>query len=42
MQYLILCLIFVGLITALIYYLLDRKKRIELKKSEEKFWKNMK
>ena len=42
MQYLILCLIFVGLITALIYYLLDRKKRIELKKSEETFWKNMK
>lgn len=42
MQYLILCLIVVGLITALLYYLLDRKKRIELKKSEEKFWKNMK
>jgi len=42
MQYLILCLIVVGLITALLYYLLDRKKRIELKESEEKFWKNMK
>lgn len=42
MQYLILCLIAAGLIAALLYYLLDRKKRIELKKSEEKFWKYMK
>lgn len=42
MQYLILCLMAAGLIAVLFYYLLDRKKRTELKKSEEKFWKNMK
>lgn len=42
MQYLILCMIAAGLIAVLFYYLLDRKKRTELKKSEEKFWKNMK
>jgi len=42
MQYLILCLIAAGLIAVLYYYLLDRKKRTELRKSEEKFWKNMK
>ncbi len=42
MQYLILGLIAVGLISVLFYYLLERKKNTELKKSEEKFWKNMK
>ena len=42
MQYLILGLIVVGLIAILFYYLLERKKNTELKKSEEKFWKNMK
>jgi len=42
MQYLILGLITVGLIAILFYYLLERKKNSELKKSEEKFWKNMK
>lgn len=42
MQYLILGLIAVGLIAILFYYLLERKKNAELKKSEEKFWKNMK
>jgi phosphate/sulfate permease len=42
MQYLILGLIAVGLISVLLYYLLERKKNTELRKSEEKFWKNMK
>lgn len=42
MQYLILGLIAAGLIAILFYYLLERKKNAELKKSEEKFWKNMK
>lgn len=42
MQYLILGLIAAGLIAILFYYLLDRKKNLELRKSEEKFWKNMK
>ncbi|MFZ2340427.1 MAG: inorganic phosphate transporter [Bacteroidales bacterium] len=42
MQYLILGLITVGLISILFYYLLERKKNTELRKSEEKFWKNMK
>jgi phosphate/sulfate permease len=42
MQYLILGLIAVGLISVLFYYLLERKKNTELRKSEEKFWKNLK
>lgn len=42
MQYLILGFIAVGLISILFYYSLERKKNIELRKSEEKFWKNMK
>ncbi|MDX9946511.1 MAG: inorganic phosphate transporter [Bacteroidales bacterium] len=42
MQYLILGLIAVGLISILFYYLLERKKNTELRKSEERFWKNMK
>jgi phosphate/sulfate permease len=41
-QYLILGLIVTGIIAILIYYFLERKKKIELHKSEEKFWKNIK
>jgi inorganic phosphate transporter, PiT family len=42
MQYLILGLLVAGTIAILFYYFLDRKKKIELQKSEEKFWKNLK
>ena len=42
MQYLILGLLIAGITAILFYYFLERKKRIELHKSEEKFWKNMK
>lgn len=41
-QYLILGLIVIGIIAILLYYFLERKKKIELHKSEEKFWKNIK
>lgn len=42
MQYLILSLLIAGTAALLIYYFLERKKRIEIDRSEEKFWKNMK
>lgn len=42
MQYFILSLIVAGLIAIVYYYFLERKKKIELHKSEEKFWKNIK
>lgn len=42
MQYLILGLLVTGIVALLVYYFLERKKRIEFHKSEEKFWKNIK
>lgn len=42
MQYLILGLLVTGIVALLFYYFLERKKKIELHKSEEKFWKNIK
>ena len=42
MQYLILSLLIAGTVAILFYYFLDRKKKIELRKSEEKFWRNLK
>lgn len=42
MQYLILGLLATGLAAVIILYFLERKKRVELKRSEEKFWKNIK
>jgi inorganic phosphate transporter, PiT family len=42
MQYLILSLLIAGIIAILFYYSLERKKKIELRKSEEKFWRNLK
>jgi phosphate/sulfate permease len=42
MQYLILGLLVTGIIAVLFYYFLERKKKIELHKSEEKFWRNIK
>lgn len=41
-QYLILSLLIAGIIAILFYYSLERKKKIELRKSEEKFWRNLK
>ncbi len=41
-QYLILGLLITGIIAVLFYYFLERKKKIEFHKSEEKFWKNIK
>jgi phosphate/sulfate permease len=42
MQYLILGLLVTGIVALLFYYFLERKKKIEFHKSEEKFWKNLK
>ena len=42
MQYLILGLLVTGIVALLFYYFLERKKKIEFQKSEEKFWKNIK
>jgi PiT family inorganic phosphate transporter len=42
MQYLILGLLITGTLAVIFYYFLERKKKIDLHKSEEKFWKNIK
>jgi PiT family inorganic phosphate transporter len=42
MEYLILGLLVTGIVVLLFYYFLERKKKTELHKSEEKFWKNIK
>ncbi len=42
MEYLILSLLIAGTAAILFYYFLERKKKIELHRSEEKFWKNLK
>jgi PiT family inorganic phosphate transporter len=42
MKYLILGLLVTGLVVLIVYYFLERKKKIELHKSEEKFWRSMK
>jgi inorganic phosphate transporter, PiT family len=42
MQYLILGLLITGTLVVLFYYFFERKKKIELQKSEDKFWKNIK
>lgn len=41
-KYIILAVIIAGLLTATVFYLIDRKKTAEIKASEEKFWKNLK
>jgi PiT family inorganic phosphate transporter len=41
-QYIILGLIITGIIAVLFFYFLERKKKTELQKSEERFWKNIK
>jgi len=42
MQYLLLGLLVAGTVAVLYYYFLERRKKLELQKSEEKFWKNIK
>lgn len=42
LQYFILGLIAAGTITLVMFYYLERKKKLELRKSEYKFWKNIK
>jgi PiT family inorganic phosphate transporter len=42
MHYLIFSLIITGIIVILLYYFIGRKKEKELKKSEQKFWRNIK
>ena len=42
MKYLILGLIIFGMIGMIFYILLENRKRREMQRSEEKFWKNMK
>ena len=41
-KYLLLGLLIFGTIGIIFYILLDNKKRREMQRSEEKFWKNMK
>lgn len=42
MKYLLPSLLIAGIIAVVFYYFLERKKKNELKRSEEKFWKNIK
>jgi hypothetical protein len=41
-KYLLLGIVAAGIIAMIYYYLLERKKSRELRKSEERFWKNLK
>jgi len=41
-QYIILGILISGLVATIIYFLLERKKRIGIEKSEERFWMNIK
>ncbi len=41
-RYILLGILISGIISTIIYFLYDRKRRINLQKSEEKFWMNMK
>ena len=42
MKYILIGLLVAGLITALFFYLLERKRKSELRLSEERFWRNLK
>ncbi len=42
MGYLLPSLLIAGIIAVLFYYFLERKRKSELKRSEERFWKNIK
>jgi len=41
-KYLLLGITFAGIIMIIYFYMLERKRRRDLRKSEEKFWKNIK
>jgi hypothetical protein len=41
-KYLLLGIMAAGIIAIIYFYLLERKKKRELHKSEERFWKNLK
>ncbi len=41
-KYLLLGIVIFGALAIIFYFLLERKKKIELQKSEEKFWMNLK
>jgi PiT family inorganic phosphate transporter len=41
-KYLLLGILIAGIVVMIYYYLLERKKMRELRKSEERFWKNLK
>ena len=41
-KYLLLGLLVAGTLTIIVFYFLERKKKLEIQKSEEKFWKNLK
>jgi len=41
-KYLLLGVLIFGILALIFYFLLERKKTIELQKSEEKFWMNLK
>lgn len=41
-KYLLLAILFAGVVSLIYFYLLERKKSRELKRSEEWFWKNLK
>lgn len=42
MGFLITALLAIGIVTVILYYSAERKKKNELRKSEEKFWSNLK
>ncbi len=42
LQYFILGMLIAGILSLLLYYISERKKKIEFQRSEEKFWKNIK
>jgi PiT family inorganic phosphate transporter len=42
MKYFLVSLLVAGTISIIYYYFLERKKKIELRKSEERFWNNLK
>jgi PiT family inorganic phosphate transporter len=41
-KYLLLGIMVVGIVVIIYYYLLERKKNRELRRSEDRFWKNLK
>lgn len=42
LRYFIIGILIAGVVSLLLYYIFDRKKKIEFQRSEEKFWNNLK